>query len=58
MMIEVDKAPARKKTSLSKCGCEERGVRFQPDHKLGFEGRAPRPPGPYNQKACLQDAQT
>lgn len=57
-MIDVDKAPSRTKTNLSKCGSEEREAAFNLITNLVLKGIAPRPPGPYNQKACLQDAQT
>lgn len=40
-MIDVDKAPARKKTSLSKCGFEEREPAFNLIRNLVLKGERP-----------------
>lgn len=41
MMIDVDKAPAHKKTSLSKCGFEERELAFNLIRNLVLKGERP-----------------
>lgn len=44
MMIDVDKAPARKKTSLSKCGFEERQPAFNLIRNLVLKAGRPALP--------------